>query len=114
MSHIPRGKKVETISSGAIFDNFNSLPFAKFPTLQEIWDRKITHPAFLKLFWSYNTKLAKNLNSYHTILYDYHSTFRALVDTAHALDPTRPVTTVYGPTNSGNDQTARKIFSSPI
>ena len=50
MSHIPRGKKVETISSGAIFDNFNSLPFAKFPTLQEIWDRKITHPAFLKLF----------------------------------------------------------------
>ena len=32
--------------------------------------------------------------------------FRTLVDAAHGIDRTRPVTTVYGPTNFDNDETA--------
>ncbi|PAV80579.1 hypothetical protein WR25_19121 [Diploscapter pachys] len=77
------------------FPKANNLLHIKM--LEDLVSRDKNHPSII--MWS----LA---NEPHTEKKESRNYFKALVDTAHALDPTRPVTTVYGPTNSGNDQTA--------
>uniref|UniRef100_A0A8R1DT88 Glyco_hydro_2_C domain-containing protein n=1 Tax=Caenorhabditis japonica TaxID=281687 RepID=A0A8R1DT88_CAEJA len=65
--------------------------------LTDMIDRDKNHPSVIA--WS----LA---NEPVTSRKESRNYFKTLVDTAHGIDKTRPVTTVYGPTNFDNDQTA--------
>lgn len=75
-------------------------------------DRDKNHPSVIA--WSLANEpqtMKKESRNYFKLvtLFEYHINrriFRTLVDTAHGIDRTRPVTTVYGPTNFDNDQTA--------
>ncbi|EGT57606.1 hypothetical protein CAEBREN_12535 [Caenorhabditis brenneri] len=65
--------------------------------LTDMIDRDKNHPSVIA--WS----LA---NEPVTSKKESRAYFKTLVDTAHGIDRTRPVTTVYGPTNFDNDETA--------
>ncbi|KAL6729048.1 hypothetical protein Aduo_000140 [Ancylostoma duodenale] len=65
--------------------------------LEELIERDKSHPS--AIMWS----LA---NEPRTEKKESRTYFKTLVDYAHALDKTRPVTTVYGPTSFDNEQTA--------
>ncbi|CAB3410919.1 unnamed protein product [Caenorhabditis bovis] len=65
--------------------------------LTDMIDRDRNHPSVIA--WSLaNEPITSKKESRHY--------FKILVETAHGIDKTRPVTTVYGPTNFDNDQTA--------
>ncbi|CAI5438651.1 unnamed protein product [Caenorhabditis angaria] len=65
--------------------------------LTDMIDRDKNHPSVIA--WSLaNEPVTKKKES--------RNYFRSLVETAHGIDRTRPVTTVYGPTNFDDDQTA--------
>ncbi|KAK6031049.1 hypothetical protein OSTOST_02800 [Ostertagia ostertagi] len=66
--------------------------------LEELIERDKCHPS--AIMWS----LA---NEPKTDRKESRVYFKSLVDYAHALDKTRPVTIVYGPTGFDNDQTVR-------
>ena len=69
--------------------------------LEELVTRDRNHPSII--MWS----LA---NEPQTMKKESRQYFKGLVDYAHAIDPTRPVTIVYGPTNFDNDQTVSISF----
>ncbi|KAK6727978.1 hypothetical protein RB195_005562 [Necator americanus] len=77
------------------FSKENNLLHLKM--LEELIERDKSHPS--AIMWS----LA---NEPRTEKKESRAYFKNLVDYAHALDKTRPVTIVYGPTNFDNDQTA--------
>ncbi|WKX91034.1 hypothetical protein Q1695_009680 [Nippostrongylus brasiliensis] len=77
------------------FSKENNLLHMKI--LEELIERDRSHPS--AIMWS----LA---NEPRTDKKEARAYFKNLVDLAHALDKTRPVTIVYGPTNFDNDQTA--------
>ncbi|KHJ82342.1 glycosyl hydrolase family 2, TIM barrel domain protein [Oesophagostomum dentatum] len=80
------------------FSKENNLLHLKM--LAELIDRDKNHPS--AIMWS----LA---NEARTEKKESRAYFKNLVDYAHALDRTRPVTIVYGPTSFDNDQTADLI-----
>ncbi|KHJ83515.1 glycosyl hydrolase family 2, TIM barrel domain protein [Oesophagostomum dentatum] len=80
------------------FSKENNLLHLKM--LAELIDRDKNHPS--AIMWS----LA---NEARTEKKESRTYFKNLVDYAHALDRTRPVTIVYGPTSFDNDQTADLI-----
>ncbi|EFO83773.1 hypothetical protein CRE_14244 [Caenorhabditis remanei] len=65
--------------------------------LTDMIDRDKNHPSVFA--WSLANE--PNTNKKESRAY-----FKTLVDAAHGIDRTRPVTTVYGPTNFDNDETA--------
>ncbi|KAK6016935.1 glycosyl hydrolase family 2, sugar binding domain protein, partial [Ostertagia ostertagi] len=78
------------------FSKDNNLLHLKM--LEELIERDKCHPS--AIMWS----LA---NEPKTDRKESRAYFKSLVDYAHALDKTRPVTIVYGPTGFDNDQTVR-------
>ncbi|CAD6186220.1 unnamed protein product [Caenorhabditis auriculariae] len=77
------------------FPKSNNLLHIKM--LEDMIDRDKNHPSVIA--WS----LA---NEPQTAKKESRNYFKSLVEAAHGIDKTRPVTTVYGPTNFDNDQTA--------
>ncbi|CAJ0924210.1 unnamed protein product, partial [Mesorhabditis belari] len=77
------------------FPKANQLLHMQF--VEEMIKRDKNHPAVI--MWSIS-------NEPHTEKKEARAYFKALIDQAHTLDPTRPVTIVYGPSNYDNDQTA--------
>ncbi|CAJ0585338.1 unnamed protein product, partial [Mesorhabditis spiculigera] len=77
------------------FPKMNQLLHQQF--VEEMIRRDKNHPSVF--MWSI-------ANEPHSEKKEARNYFKGLIDRAHALDPTRPVTIVYGPSNYDNDQTA--------
>uniref|UniRef100_A0A1I7XGY4 Glyco_hydro_2_C domain-containing protein n=1 Tax=Heterorhabditis bacteriophora TaxID=37862 RepID=A0A1I7XGY4_HETBA len=96
------------------FPKANNLLHMKM--LEEMIERDKNHPSVI--MWSlanepHTEKKESRIYFKYSVLYQKYNCHRNLVDYAHALDKTRPVTIVYGPTNFDNDQTVSYTVFEP-